>query len=111
MVPAFRLLLLLPLVLAGSVRRVERRTIARLKDAGANTSERAVLIENNGMIATFVHQRLEAAGALKPAANDRYYWNEAAYTVFNRRRRRRAVVVLAVLAIVFTVMYFRGVLQ
>jgi hypothetical protein len=111
MVPTLRLLALIPLVLAGSMRRVERRTITRLKDAGANVPERAILIENHGMVARFVHERLKAAGALKRAANDRYYWNEAAYAVFNRRRRQRAAVVFGALAVALTVMYFRGVFR
>jgi hypothetical protein len=111
MIPTLRLLALIPLVVAGRMRRVERRTIARLKDAGANVSERAIVIENNGIVGGFVHERLEAAGALKRAGNDRYYWDEAAYTVFNRRRRQRAAVVFTALALVLTVMYFRGVFR
>ena len=75
----------------------ERRTIARLVDAGANQIDRAILLERGGAVADFVHHRLERAGVLKPVAADRYYWDELAYAELTRRRRRRAMVVLIVL--------------
>ena len=69
-----RALSFITLALVARVRQVERRTIARLTDAGANRMDRAILLERNGPVAQFVHDRLERAGVLKPAANHRYYW-------------------------------------
>ena len=97
-----------PMALAGRMRRIERRTIARLSDAGANTAERAILLEGDGKLRQFVHARLERAGALIGAGNDRYYLSRPAYDTFRGRRRLRAAVVVLAVAIVGVTMYFRG---
>lgn len=77
----------------------------RLTDAGANRTERAILLERNGPVAQFVHDRLERAGVLKPAANHRYYWDEIAYRELIRGRRRRAMIVVAILAVLIVMIY------
>ena len=100
-----RALSFIPLALAARVRQVEQRTIARLTDAGANRTERAILLERNGPVAQFVHDRLERAGVLKPAANHRYYWDEIAYRELIRGRRRRAMIVVAILAVLSVMIY------
>ena len=86
-------------------RQVERRTIARLTDAGANRLDRAILLEHDGPVTRFVHQRLERAGVLRPAANDRYYWDEPAYREFVGRRRRRALIVVGLLGLTIAMIY------
>ncbi|MGH9176736.1 MAG: hypothetical protein ACRD1H_20375 [Vicinamibacterales bacterium] len=93
----WRALLFVPLVLAARIRGIERRALTRSRDAGANTAERAILMDREGLLASFVHRRLERAGVLQPAANDRYYVNERAYRAFQTRRRRRALVMTIVL--------------
>ena len=99
----------LPFAAAG-LRRIERKTIARLNDAGANTAERAILLEERGgSVSNLVYRRLTTTGALVYAGNDRYYLNQRAYDTFCRRRRRRAIVVLAALAVMVMAMYSLGV--
>src|SRR5262245_49852006 len=98
MLPLLRVLTFLPMLLAALIRRAERRTIGRLQDAGADRAERAILLHSGGRIERFVHGRLERAGALQPAGNDRYYLHAAAYERFRGRRRTRALIVLSALA-------------
>lgn len=100
-----RALSFIPLALAARVRQVERRTITRLTDAGANRLDRAILLERDGPVVRFVHQRLERAGVLQPAANDRYYWDEPAYHELVRRRHRRALIVVGLLVLMITMIY------
>ena len=101
-------LALVPLIVAGRMRRVERRTLARLRDAGATLAERAILLERGGPVADLVHERLERAHVLRTAGNDRYYLDVAAYDAFTGRRRRRALMVLAGILGVLGAMYFGG---
>jgi len=98
------------MMLALRTRRAERRTIARLTEAGANTAERAILLEEGGKVSAFVYKRLGRAGALVPAGNDRYYLNQAAYDAFRGRRRTRGLIVLAALLGIIAVLYFSGVI-
>jgi hypothetical protein len=108
MLPLLRALALVPLALAGRLRRIERRAIDRFHAAGANNAERAVLLEDGGALTAFVHRRLADARAIVPAGNDRYYLNQDAYDLWCRRRRRRATVALAIALIISVVLYFRG---
>jgi hypothetical protein len=103
-----RALALVPLVVAAGMRRIERRTIVRVTDAGANAPERAVLLQQTGMLGGFVHRRLMRSGVLTAAGNDRYYFSAAAYAAFCRRRRRRALVVGTILLAGLAVAYYRG---
>jgi hypothetical protein len=103
-----RALSFIPLALAARVRQVERRTIARLTDAGASRMDRAILLEREGPVAGFVHHRLVRAGVLKGAANDRYYWDELAYRELIRRRHRRAMIVGGSLVLMTTMIYLAG---
>lgn len=82
--------------------------MARLRDAGANTAERAIVMDRQGLLTGFVHRRLERAGVLQPAPNDRYYLNETANHAFQAGRRRRAIGVLSFLVAALAVMYFGG---
>ena len=102
------LLALVPLIFAGRMRRVERRTLARLRDAGATLPERAILLEPGGPVTDFVHERLARAHVLRAAGNDRYYLDVAAYDGFIGRRRRRALMVLAGILGILALMYFGG---
>ena len=111
MLPLLRPLMFLPMLLAARIRRVERRTIGRLTDAGADRAERAILLETGGPIERFVHGRLERAGALQPAGNDRYYLYPAGYERFRGRRRMRALILLSVLAAVIAGLYWGGMLS
>ena len=97
-----------PLALVAALRRSERRAIARLLDAGANTAERAILLDSQRPLSGFTRQRLERAGVLQPAGNDRYYLNVGAYEVFRARRRKRAMFMAALLLIGIAILYFRG---
>ncbi len=106
-----RVLMFVPMLVAARIRRVEARTIARLQDAGADRGERAILLETGGPIARFVHGRLERAGALRPAGNDRYYLYPAAYEQFRGRRRVRALIVLSALTAVIAALYWGGMLS
>jgi hypothetical protein len=103
-----QLLALLPMTLAAAVRRSERRTIARLREAGANTAERGIVLERRRPLSRFVQHRLERSGVLLAAGNDRYYLNEAAYDAYRGRRQKRAMVIIALLLIGLAILYFRG---
>src|SRR5262245_57290884 len=96
MVEWARLLVIVPIALAAAVRRHERRTIQRLTDAGANTAERGILLEE-GRLARLVQGRLERAGALQAVGNDRYYLLMDAYERYRGRRRLRAWIIVPIL--------------
>jgi hypothetical protein len=102
-----RLLVIAPIALAAIVRRLERRTIQRLTDAGADTAERGILLED-GRLARLIRGRLERAGALRAAGNDRYYLLMDAYERYRGRRRLRAWVIVALLLLAVATVYFSG---
>lgn len=108
MLPLLRLLAFIPLVIAARLRGIERRTIARLHDAGADTAERAILLEDGGPISSFVYRRLGSAGALIAAGKDRYYWSAQGYERFRARRRRRALVMVTLLLAIIGMAYLLG---
>jgi hypothetical protein len=108
MLPWLQVLAFAPLAAAARVRRVEHRTVARLKDAGANVAERGILLQRGGLVNEFVFRRLLRAEALQPAGNDRYYLNSAAYERFRVVRRRRALFVFTIVLIIVAALYFRG---
>ena len=97
-----------PLAFAGRLRQVERRTLARLTDAGATTVERAILLERGGIATGIVQAGLERAHVLQAAGNNRYYLDTAAYHAFAARRRRRAAVVVTVMLGMLGLMYYGG---
>jgi len=111
MLSILRPLAFLPMLLAAYLRRAERRMIGRLQEAGADRAERAILLDTGGPIERFVHGRLERAGALHSAGNDRYYLYPAGYERFRGRRRVRALIALAVLASVVAGLYWGGMLS
>jgi hypothetical protein len=98
----------LPMLLAARVRRLERRAIRRATDAGATVRERAVLLEDAGRLGELVYRRLERAGVLVPAADDRYYFDPDAYARFQSRRRKRALLAVTALVIGLAIFYLRG---
>ena len=100
-------LVIAPIAFAAVVRRLERRTIQRLTDAGANTAERGILLED-GRLARLVHGRLQRAGALQAVGNDRYYLLMDAYERFRGRRRVRAWIIVTFLLLAVATVYFSG---
>jgi hypothetical protein len=96
-------------VIAARLRGIERRAIDRLRAAGANTAERAILLEQGKGLSAFVYRRLSNERALVAAGNDRYYLDEGAYDRFEARRRLRAqVVLIAVVVFAVVVWYVKG---
>jgi hypothetical protein len=85
----------------------ERRTIQRLTDAGANTAERGILLED-GRLARLVRSRLQRAGALQAAGNNRYYLLMDAYERYRGRRRMRAWIIVTILMLAVASVYFGG---
>jgi hypothetical protein len=108
MVQWLQALAFIPLVFAALMRRIERRALERLRSGGANTAERAILLEHSGRLSDFVYRRLRHAGAIVAAGNDRYYLSEGAYDVFRGRRRRRALIVVALVLAIVATLYVRG---
>jgi hypothetical protein len=109
MLPLLRALAFIPIVIAARLRGIERRVIERLRAAGANTSERAILLEQGKGLSTFVYRRLSNERALVAAGNDRYYLDEGAYDRFGARRRRRAhLVLIAVVVFAVVLLYVKG---
>ena len=102
------LLAFLPLLIAVRLRRVERSMLARLRDAGATTGERGILMPQDGLFNRFVFDRLRRAGVLQDAGNDRYYLHDAAYAGFRAARRRRALAAATILLIGVALLYLRG---
>jgi hypothetical protein len=100
-----------PILVAARIRGIERRTIARLRDAGADTEERAILLEPGGRLARWVYRRLEKAQALRPGGSDRYYLHRPGYDAFRQRRRRRALLVLSAALIAMVILVLTGVLS
>jgi hypothetical protein len=94
-----------------AVRRTERRVVARFADAGANTPPRAIHPEDGGPLLNFVHARLERAGVLKRAVDDRYYFEAAAYLTYRRHRRRRALALIATALGAAVLLSYTGVLR
>jgi hypothetical protein len=99
------------MVLAARMRGIERRTITRLTDAGANIEERAILLQQGGAVSGFVYQRLLDAKVLVFAGKDRYYLNQRAYEAFRGRRRRRAIILVVSMVVVVALLYFLGVIS
>src|SRR5262245_34290129 len=91
-----RLLVIVPIALVAAFRRLERKTIQRLTDAGANTAERGILLEE-GRLARVVQGRLQRAGALQAVGNDRYYLLMDAYERYRGRPRLRAWIIVTIL--------------
>jgi hypothetical protein len=104
-------LLFVPILVAARIRGIERRTIARLRDAGADTAERAILLEPGGRLAQWVYRRLQRAQALRPDGSDRYYLYGPGYDAFRQRRRRRALFVLSAVFITTAILFLAGVLS
>jgi len=109
LLPWLRLLVFVPILVAARIRGIERRTLARLRDAGADTAERAILLAPGGAMTRLVHRRLEKNGALRKSGSDRYYLCAAAYEAARRRRRRVGLTVLSVYFIVIAILFFSGV--
>jgi hypothetical protein len=85
----------------------ERKTIQRLTEAGANTAERGILLED-GRLARLVQGRLQRAGALQAVGNDRYYLLMDAYEQYRGRRRVRAWIIVTILLLAVATVYFSG---
>jgi hypothetical protein len=100
-----------PLAVAARLRRIERHTIARLHDAGANAATRGILLDRTGRLNAFVFRRLHRAGAIQDAGNDRYYLDARAYETFRARRRRRALVVMVALLLLVAGLFLGGTLS
>lgn len=98
---------LLPMLLAGRLRRLERRAVARARDGGGG-AERGVPLEPAGKLGDFVYRRLQRAGVLLPAGNDRYYFSAPAYAAYRARRRKRALMVVIALVIGVAILSYRG---
>jgi hypothetical protein len=99
-------LALVPMVCGAAMRRVERRTMARVADAAATTPERAVMLEQAGRIGGFVQSRLQRNGVLIEAGNGRYYFSPAAYEAFRDRRRKRALLIISIAVVLTGVLYW-----
>jgi hypothetical protein len=103
-----QVLAFLPLALAARLRRLERRVVRRAKAEQATTPERAMPLAHAGKLGDFVNGRLQRAGVLVPAGNDRYYFEATAYAAFRGRRRKRAAIAIALLLIGVALLYLRG---
>lgn len=102
-------LLVLPLgVVAARVRRLERRMVAALAEAGAQSLERAVPLGETGWLGGHVRHRLIGAGVLRLAPGNRVFLDAAAYDRYRARRRYRAVILMGVLLAGVAVLYFGG---
>ena len=98
MLSILRVLSFVPLVLVAKLRREERRLVDWFRARGALDDERAVTLNAEGAIATFIQRRLEGAGAIR-AGRGGYYFDETSYAAFRARRRRRAFVIATILVI------------
>lgn len=97
-----------PLAFAAKMRRIERRTVAQLRQAGALDAAGAIQLHARGRIARFVFRRLERSSVLHGVGNDRYYLSESAYGGFRAARRRRALAVVGALLLAGALLYSGG---
>ena len=109
MLPLFRALSIVPIVIAAKVRREERRLVDWFRARGALDENRAVTVNTGGASRGFVHRRLERAGAIRHAGN-RFYFDEESYAGFRARRRRRAFVVATLVVIGIGIGFLTGVI-
>lgn len=103
-----QVLAVLPMLLLRVTRRLERRVIARLTEAGATSPEGAISLEESSRLWPFVRRRLRGGGVLVAAGNDRYYFHAESYRRFTMRRRQRALGVVLLLLAGVAWLYLRG---
>jgi hypothetical protein len=97
-----------PMAVAARMRRVERRTVAHLRAAGALHAPGATQLQTQGAVGRFVIGRLERSSVLHAVGNGRYYLSEAAYRRFRAARRRRALAIVSVLLLSGAWLFFKG---
>lgn len=80
-------------------RRVERKLVERLREAGAVSPSSAIPIPDQSWIGKRIVRRLIGAGAIHEAGGG-YYLDEPAYAAYRSRRTRRVALIVIPLAIV-----------
>jgi hypothetical protein len=83
------------IMLAAIMRRVERRLIARMRESGATSPERAQTLDLS-RFAAFRLRRLTAGGAIVALADGRYYFSEPGWRSYRAARKRRALAIVGV---------------
>jgi hypothetical protein len=96
---------------AGAVIAMRRkRLVKRFRDAGAIDREHAVTVESLGERRSWVFQQMMRHGVFRAAEADRVYLDEETAGRFLHERRLRAWTLMAVLVLVFVVLWAVGLL-
>jgi CubicO group peptidase (beta-lactamase class C family) len=86
----------------------ERRTVARLRAAGAVSPDSARPLADLGIKHGVILHRLRDRAVIRHTSQDRYYLDEESWDAVRRQRRRAVSVIVAIaVAIVFAVLYTR----
>jgi len=107
----WRALAALAPIIGVAIRSTDRRLQRRLRQAQAFSPDRAVSIADNSPLVRWRMAHLRNAGVIRPAAGERYYWNEAAWAAYRRARRLRALTILAVMLLILAFLRWHGLIR
>ena len=89
----------------------QNRLMRNFRAAGATSPATARTPEDIGCRQGWIFRRMIARGVLVPAGNGKFYMNEDAARAFVQRRRLKALVALAVVLVVFLVVWLTASLK
>lgn len=92
----FELLGLFAPIFAALVLWTDRKIARSLRQEGALNVERAFPFDPQNGLVRWRFRRLANAGALRPAAEGRWYLDEAGLSAYRARRRKRLLKVIAI---------------
>ena len=81
-------------IVAGLIRRAERRIVEQLREAGARSSAKAQPLSGLRLIEERRLQRMLGADAIRETTQGTYYLDEAALDAYMQRRRKRVLFVV-----------------
>ena len=90
------LVALLAPLFAAIMLRTDRRIARTLREEGATTPEGAFPFDPQNALVRWRLHRLAAAGAVKRAAEGRWYLDEAALSAYRWQRRKHLLIILAI---------------
>jgi hypothetical protein len=109
--PVLRSLVLLGPLLAGAIRRADRRIESELRDGQATSPDRAVTFSARSPLARWRLNRLIHGGVVHALDAGRYYWDEDAWPEYRRQRRRRALTIVTALLVVIGILWWQGIVR
>ena len=83
----------------------QNRLMRTFRAAGATSPATATTPEDIGCRQGWIFRRMVERGVFIPAGNDKFYLDEEAARTFVQRRRLKALIALAVVVVVFLVVW------